>query len=407
MTRFAANSEVPTASAGIEHHAGVKQQMRAAAIRAQRWLLESGIHILNKSDPNYGAVYSYYDPQRGRYELVYAEATGYVSSLLRYLCAANASAGLIERATASGDWLVRWAGQHDGVITMGQTASGDITAAYAFDNGICCKGLLDLYELTGHAVYLTAAQRIATWLISQAMNDDGSVKPMFDPESGRFAPPGTSWYEASGSFHAKIAMPLLQLWTLTHDERFRSVAMRLCRWAVQQQRPDGSFPANTLMKVVNLHSHCYTIEALLYAYAAEQVRAFLDAATRAADWMARMQRPDGSVRLWYANGSGREHTSYPQAQAVRIFSLLSMLHPQHSFVEAGRKAAQSLLTMQSSETDERAGGGFLEGYTLKYKLFYRQSRKTISWATVFAIQALDLVERIEGGDFHREVLWLL
>jgi uncharacterized protein YyaL (SSP411 family) len=386
---------------------GMEQQVRAAARKAQRWLLESGIHILNRDDPNYGAVYSYYDPTRRRYELVYAEATGYVISLLRYLCAVNAPAGLIERAKASGDWLVRCAGQHHGIITMGRTAAGEIAAAYAFDNGICCKGLLDLYELTGHAAYLTTAERIAAWLISQAMQDDGSVKPMFDLRSGGFAPAGTSWYAASGSFHAKIAMPLLQLYTLTHDARFRGAAMKLCRWAIQQQKPDGSFPANRQMKIVNLHAHCYTIEALLYAYASEQVPEFLDAATRAAHWMVKIQQPDGSVQLWHANGSGKERTSYPQAQAVRIFSLLNMLRPQHSFTEAGQKAAQSLLRMQSSEEDTRAHGGFLEGDILKYKLFYRRSRKAISWATMFAIHALDLVERIEGGDFHREIRWLL
>jgi len=417
MTRFVERkSDAPQSSrdapverawGGEDDRTGVMRHVRDAAGKARRWLLESGIHILDEADPDYGAVYSYYDPQRRRYELVYAEATGYVISLLRYLCAINASAALIERAKASGDWLVRLAGQHDGVIPMGRTADGDIIQAYAFDNGICCKGLLDLYDLTGNAAYLTAAQRIAAWLISHAMNDDGSVQPIFDPRSGRFAPAGTSWYAASGSFHAKIAMPLLQLCTLTKDEHFRGAAMKLCRWAIQQQKPDGSFPANTNMKTVNLHAHCYTIEALLYAYASERAQEFLDAATRAAHWIAKRQQPDGSVRLWYANGSGKERASYPQAQAVRIFSLLNMLHPQHSFAGAGQKAAQSLLSMQSSEKDERAHGGFLEGDILRYKLFYRKSRKATSWATMFAIHALDLVEKIERGDFHREIRWLL
>ena len=407
MTGFAERTPTAAPPAAERDHAAARQQIRDAAGRARRWLLESGIQILRQGDPNYGAVYSYYDPQHRRYELVYAEATAYVGSLIRYLGAANASPGLVERATASGDWLLRSAGQHDGVIAMGKTEAGDLTEAYAFDNGICCKGLLDLSELTGRAAYLTAAERIAAWLISDAMNSDGSVKPMFDSRARRFAPAGTSWYATSGSFHAKIAMPLLQLWMWTRDERFRGAAVKLCRWALRLQRPDGSFPANALAKAVNLHAHCYTIEALLYAYAAEPVPEFLDAATRGAEWMAKMQRPDGSVRLWYANGFGREHTSYPQAQAVRIFSLLAMQHPRSPFAEAARKAAQSLLTLQSSEKDERADGGFLEGYTQKYRLFYRRSRKTISWATVFAIQALDFVDRIDGGEFHREVLCLL
>src|SRR5689334_19002213 len=116
-----------------------------AAQNAQHWLLHSGVYILDPKDPNYGAVYSYYDPAHRRFELVYAEATGYVISLLRYLYAHSADKSLVHFARASGDWLIGFAAQHAGIISMGRTSERDLHEAYAFDNGICCKGLLDLY----------------------------------------------------------------------------------------------------------------------------------------------------------------------------------------------------------------------------------------------------------------------
>ncbi len=381
--------------------------MLDAARKARQWLLGSGIYISNRDDPNCGAVYSYYDPRRKRYELVYAEATGYGISLLRYLSAIDGDAGLVERARASGNWLLRLAGRHDGIIPMGETAEHEIAQAYAFDNGICCKGLLDLYEMTGEVEYLAGAERIADWLVRSTLNADGSVKPVFDTRSGTFTQDGSVWYKASGGFHAKIAMSLLQLYAINKRTDFREAALRLCQWAVRQQRPDGGFPANVKMASVNLHAHCYAVEALLSAYASQRIEEFAEAAVRAAHWMAAVQQSDGSLRLWYEDGSGRERASYPQAQAVRIFSLLHMLKPHEGFANAGRRASQALLTMQSADPDERAAGGFLEGDILRYRLVYRKSRKATSWATMFAIHALNLVERIDTGDFNAEIRWLL
>ena len=374
-----------------------------AAQNAQRWLLESGVWLADPNDANHGAVYSYYDPKRQRHELIYAEATGYLLSLLRYLSETGGNAALGRRAAAAGDWLVRLAGRNGGVLTMGETASDEIAQAYAFDNGICCKGLLDLYEMSGQALYLACAERTAQWLIDDAMNGDGSVKPVLDTRAGGFTEDGSVWYKASGSFHGKIAMPLLQLYAITKQERLREAALRLCRWAIRQQLPDGRFPANSKMRAVNLHAHCYSVEALLYAYAVEGIEEFLQAAAAAARWMVGVQKSDGSFRLWYDEGSSRERASYPQAQAVRIFSLLHMRMPDAGFAEAGRQAAAALLTMQSTEPDPRAAGGFLEGDMLRYRLIYRKSRKSTSWATMFAIHALGLVDRVEARDFRAEV----
>src|SRR3990170_4928913 len=100
--------------------------------RAERWLLTSGIYVLDKNDPNYGGVYSYYDRNTRSYELVYSEGTGYAISMLKYLHSLSKDKTLIELATASGDWLSRMCERYGGVIAMGMQDGSDVREAYAF-----------------------------------------------------------------------------------------------------------------------------------------------------------------------------------------------------------------------------------------------------------------------------------
>ncbi len=366
------------------------------------WLLNSGIYISNPEDPNYGAFHSHYSVEQRRHDLVYAEATGYGLSLLKYLNGKHASARLVDFARASGDWLVRWAKRHHGIIAMGLTGGEEIREAYAFDNGVCCKGLLDLYALTADERYLECAEGIADWLVSAALCEDGSVKPVFDLNSGRFVEDRRTWYRVSGSFHAKIAMPLLQLSSINKDGRIRDAAVRICERAIGQQRGDGNFPANKATKWTYSHFHCYTVEALLFAFAYERSPRFMEAAERAIDWAMNAQGTDGALPRWSGGGSMRETASDVQAQAVRIFSLANMLRPRRELVVASQKASKFLLELQRLDEERAMHGGFLGGSVRKYRIIPRRSLEMTSWAAMFAIQALHFMEEASSGDFYVE-----
>ncbi len=372
---------------------------------ALSWLLGSGIYISDKNDPNYGAVYSHYRPGPAGHELVYAEATGYIISLLKYLHAKSPNPAFLDYARASGDWLVRWTERNDGIVAIGLKDGKEIRHAYTFDNGICCKGLLDLYELTAKDRYLRSAERIANWVVEAALDRDGSVKPVFDIETGRFVQDERVWHKVSGSFQAKVAMSLLQLSALNNDTRPRDAAMRICDWAIRQQRRNGSFPANKTMTTPYLHFHWYAVEALLYSYACQRRPEHLDAADRAVNWALTVQGRDGTLPRW-CDGFGREKASDVQAQAIRAFSLMSMLRRRRELDEASRRASMFLLDSQASNGDDRVNGGFFEGTARKYRFFVRTSRKVQSWAAMFAIQALQLMEEIPSGDFFRESKFL-
>lgn len=375
---------------------------------AGAWLFTSGVYVLEPSHPQHGAVYSYYDRDQRRFRLVYAEATGYVISLLRYLHAARPDRVLVERATASGDWLVRWARANGGLIAAGIRDDQPIRAAYAFDGAICCRGLVDLYTLTGDARYLGCAERIADWLVGDVLNADGSARAVFDIDARRFRPDGEAWYESSGSFHAKLAMPLLGLHAITKRRALHDAALRICAWAVRQQRPDGAFPANRRIRAVNLHAHCYTLEALLYAYGmgVRDGPDLLGSVARGIDWMLNRQGSDGCFWLWHGRTGARLRASYAQAQAVRLLALANLLDPAPRLAGALERAAAFLVTLQVAGAGRECDGGFPEQETSPYWIRARASRQVASWATMFAVQALRLAAAGDPAGFAHAVEYL-
>lgn len=374
--------------------------MTAFLKKAESWFFNSGIYILDKSDANYGAVYSFYDSKHRSHQLVYAEATGYIISLLKYLHSMKNDAKLIDLARASGDWLVRLADRYDGIITMGVRGGSEIKLAYPFDNGIVCKGLLDLYEMTKDVKYLEHAGRMADWLAKKAVDNDGSVKPVFNTESQEFLQDDSLWYKVSGSFHSKITMSLLQLHSINKNNGLYDAAMQICEWALGQQKPDGSFQINIRNKAVNLHTHCYTVETLLYAYALNGNSKFLEAGEHATDWMQRMQNPDGSLWLWHGGKHGNAKPAYAISQFVRICLLLRLLTGKEDLLHSAKRAAQFLLTMQSSDSNIKMSGGLYEDIS-KIGPITRKSSHITSWATMFAMHAAGMLENT--GGFKEEI----
>jgi uncharacterized protein YyaL (SSP411 family) len=368
--------------------------------KAESWFFNSGIYVLDKDDPNYGAVYSYYDYKAKDHQLVYAEATGYAISLLKYLHLMKNDAKLIDLAMASGDWLVKLADRYDGIITMGIRGSSEIKLAYPFDNGIVCKGLLDLYELTKDNRYLEHAEKMAVWLVKKSVDKDGSVKPVFDTQSQSFMQDDSLWYKVSGSFHSKITMSLLQLHSINKNDVFYDAATQVCNWALSQQKPDGSFQINIRNKAVNLHTHCYTVETLLYAYALHNNSKFLEAAERATDWMLKTQNPDGSLWLWHGGNYGKAKPAYAISQFVRICLLLNLLNGKENLLSSAKRASQFLLTMQSTDSDIKMNGGLYEDIS-KIGPITRKSSHITSWATMFAMHAAGMLEKT--GGFKEEI----
>lgn len=369
--------------------------------KARYWLLNSGTYIIEKNDRNYGGLYSYFHYYENKNEHIYPEVTGYIISLLRYLHSIYGDGRLVELARASGDWLIQLAERYEGTVIIGIENGIDIKQSQSFDLGIVCKGLLDLYELVKDEKYLQYAEKMADTLVN-AMNPDGSVKPMLYSGSDVIRGEGEWWME-SGSFHSKIAMSLLQLFSINNNKKFLEAATKICEWTLTQQQADGSFSVNRYNTSVNLHAHCYTIEALLYAYGSLRRIDFLHAIEKAADWMRRMQAPNGSLWLWYNGGIPGIWPSYAIAQFVRISALLFLINPRQSLLDAAIKSSRFLFGMQASSADAKINGGFYEFFS-DYDQFNVKPFAIGSWSTMFAIQAFEFLYRKDAINFDATVM---
>jgi uncharacterized protein YyaL (SSP411 family) len=324
-------------------------------------------------------------------------------SLLKYLYFVNKHDRYIEYAKCSGDWLIRVAERYNGMIIIGIEGGNDIKQSQSFDMGIDCKGLVDLYELTQDRKYLLYAEKIAS-ILMDAIREDGSVEstlyrsPEVKYEEGE-------WWQESGSLHSKIAMSLLQLYSINRNRKHLESAIKICEWTLMQQQADGSFRVNRYNNSVNLHAHCYTMEALLYAYVWLGKKEFLDAVVKAADWMVRMQAADGSLWLWYNGGVPGVWPAYAIAQFVRLLVLLHLIDPGKHFLEAATRASEYLTGMQNSLPDIKMNGGFFEFLSDEEQSKLKPSVLG-SWSTMFAIQALDFLHKKEKINFRTSVMQL-
>jgi len=234
-------------------------------------------------------------------------------------------------------------------------------------------------------------------------NSDGSFRPLYDWDKREYSINPKKWFEAPGSFHAKVAIGLLKLWKLTEDQKYLDSARKLCCWALTQQKSDGRYSSNIYSDETNTHAHCYAVEGLLYAYGKLGNTDFLKSAVRAAEWLIDVQCSDGGLYQVYKNDwcNGIKLT-YATSQAMRIWVLLYKLTSERKFYDAAARSLHFVLRMQSeNRRDANAYGGFHD-FTKRF-VIEMKSNTISAWTTIFTIHALLMFEDIENKNFEEAI----
>lgn len=365
------------------------------------WLLTSGLCILKKDDPNAGGVYSFFDTQNQTFSFLYPEITGYNISVMKFLHTQENFNSYLDIAKLSGSWLMNIQDKY-GVIIMGVGSDQKKSElAFSFDNGICAKGLLDLFEMTKDDKYKQYAKRLLEWISTNCIDDDGTIKPVMDLKSQKFVEDSV-WYMQKGCLHIKTAMPFLQY--SSYDSSFKKIGARICDNFINFQNLDGSFSIHESSKTINLHTHCYALEGLMYAYYSLNDARYLESCKKGLDWILHKINDDGSVDLWF-NYKDKSKACYPIAQVIRLMILMDALEKQSKFKDAISHLVKFLLSLQASNPDPRINGGFHEEY---YKsIFGWKKRDRInSWGTMFALQALIWFENYDILSFDDSITYL-
>ena len=367
--------------------------------KVKNWLVSSGLCILDKSDPNVGAVHSFYNTNKNEFGFLYPEITGYNISTMRFLYNQEKSEKYVDIAKLCGSWLMNITDKYGGIIMGVDSEKRKSELVFSFDTSICAKALLDLYEMTRNEKYRQYTTKLLDWLTTKCVNQDGTVKPVMERESQKFIET-SMWYAQTGCFGIKLAMSLLQCGN-TH---FKETAIKICDTFINFQNPDGSFALHLGSKSVNLHSHSYALEGLLYSYSILNDPRYLESCKKGLDWAVSKINQDGSIYLW-VNFNYNSKACYPIAQLIRLLILVDSIDKSTKYKSAVTHLTNFLLSLQATHQNPKIHGGFYEEF---YKSFFKwKKRERInSWGSMFALQALNWVKNDDKILFENSINYL-
>jgi uncharacterized protein YyaL (SSP411 family) len=350
----------------------------------KNWLFNSDVVINNKNHKNFGGVHSYFDESQNEFGFLYPEITGYFLSTLRFLNSIEKNEIYFDYGKNSANWLLSLHENYGGII-QGIYNSEPKLLSYSFDTAICAKGLLDYYLLSNDKKFLKFAKKLIYEIVDESVKLDGTIKPYKNLVTNNFEENKTVWYMQYGCLHIKTVIPLLQLYSITKDPILLEKSDLICKSITKFQQFDGNIFLHPDSKITNLHTFCYALEGLLYAYYITKNNDYLKKCIDSIHWAVKNISTDGSIELWF-NSKYKSKAAYPIAQLIRLILLIEKVS-KNEFQNYKNKLFSFLINFQSLEKNSNSNGGFYEEY---YKsVFGWKKRKRInSWTSMFALQAI-------------------
>lgn len=373
--------------------------------RTKSWYLNSGIIISKESNENCGGVHSFYDEKKKEFGFIYPEITGYSISTLRFLYNLEESNLFLELAKKSSDWLISIYDKYGGIIQRVDLKKSQKKLVYTFDSAICAKGLLDCYLITKENKYLEYGKKLLYWIFEEALEKDGTIKPFKDLNSNQFQETNDFWYTQKGCLHIKIAIPFLQLYNISQDKKLLEKAKLICDSYNKYFHPDGRVSIHANSKVVHLHTLCYALEGLLYAYNFTKNKKYLELCQNSLDWCGSHILEDGSIHLWHNSKYQQAKTCYHVAQVLRLMVLMDKLTNTTRYIQKIENLFSFLIKLQAISRDNKVNGGFYEEI---YKSFvgWKLRKRLNSWGTMFALQGIYLKENYKNISFQNSIDYL-
>ena len=338
----------------------------------------------------------------GRPPFLFTEVTGYAIRDLLLLHSITGDACYLSKAIKASDWLIHTACDESGWLRtryyferdndddrgLDSFAGGNI---FSFDNGICLGGLVGLYEVLKKRAIREPELAAKVQPLSEKidklagnilarLDPDGSISAICDARGTEVQFEDPRWSQRRGSFHAKIAESLAELYALTLVDRYADAARRICMFVMSHQEADGRFLTDAAGNT-QLHPHCYSAEGLLRVGILLKEEQFISSAGRATAWALR-QCHDGNI----AQEIGRSISGSSHHRTDALAQVLSLgAQMIQSGVLSGEywgsvsELAYSVLAMKNPD----------EGY-FRYG-FYEDGKESNTfsyWTNMFAFHSL-------------------
>lgn len=374
---------------------------------AKQWLLNSGIQNLNESEPQFGSINGWFDNEREKYSFAYSEVTGYGITAFIFLNGIFHDKELIERAKMAAEWLENYA-VHEQI--KGYRCRFDLekkefnpSRVCSFDNSMCLNGFINLYKETKKQKYLDEGQRIADFLIEKMQKSDGSFHVRFDGLTGKAVHSYDTWSTQSGSFHAKNAIGLLNLFSVVEENKYKESAIKIGEWARKLQQNDGRFITHRKEGFTHTHSHSYAVEGMFGIGILCGREDFINSGVKGAEFLINMQLYSGGISCFYDGNKSLYERVDALAQTIRLWAIAAKYGLKLD--EKKIEAAVSRLKFFHRNNNERkeVKGCFVYGYDEEGKKLEHAN----SWVTMFSLQALHLYEQFKNNSLNFDITLLV
>ena len=284
----------------------------------------------------------------------------------------------IERARRIADWEIGLQ-LPDGGIQGGVVGDTPVESS-TYNTGQVILGWLRAFEESGVKAYLAAAERAATFLIS-CLDESGR----FVAGYSRFCQPGPKAYEA------RTGWALVALGQVTGNPAHTDAGVRIGKFTLRCQRPNGWFAENDLEThdAPLTHTIGYALDGLWEMGAALDRREYLDAVVLALEHIQRQIQPDGFLpgRLdaeWRPTVDWNCLTG--SCQLATVFLRAHARHPESAFRAA---AARLLRFVCATQRLRGRHQGLADGIHGSYPFGGDYGAYcSLSWATKFYADAV-------------------
>ena len=360
---------------------------------ALNWLTKSGIQNNNKNLNEFGAYYAWYSVKEKKYSYMYSEISGYLITSLVYHYKISKNFFFLKCAKRSADWLIRKAQHKNGgflclfLVNKNLNFKYKENLIYAFDNGVIINGLVNLYNVTKDKKYLKSAIKSADFLSKFFLKKNNEVEAVYDVNKKKFIENKDQWSMVSGSYHTKIAMGYLNLYTKTKLTKYLKVGKKILKVYLKKQKKNGEFVSTK--KSTNLHPHCYSAEGYWACGKFLDNSLYKKAALKSTNWILKSINENGyPPRLKHGNKINFNERVDVLNQVLRLIILnkKKLNLNNHNKIKIN-KLINIILQYQSNQKNLKKENG---GYFWGKKSNGKKTKDVNTWTTAFATQALSI-----------------
>lgn len=329
-------------------------------------------------------------------DIAHTEVTAYGASCFLHLHKIYRRPEFLDIAAKAADFVMGMqslTGSSAGGFRFGKYSDSQKISdeVFSFDVGISIRALSGMYRATKNEKYLKSAVIAAEWIIGKAQDKDGSFRAAFDLAKGEFIDKyNNSFYGDHCALNSKLAVSLLDIFSLTGNRKYEDAAIKVLDWAAGLQKKDGYLAVGEGRDRVYFHPLCYAGEAFAFSCRSLENGHYRQVFLGIADYLRRQflrygflpwNLPEPGLKPYLRFFLAKEVNAGVLAQAGRLWLLAYEISGDKKYYAAVAQAAETLVFWMKKYPQ-------VTTFT-KTPFCFKESPVVYVWAWMFVLQFLD------------------